>query len=101
MRWACAQALRTLEWCDAPRVAWQVVVIVLIAFPQLVSRTAAAEFPDRTITIVVPSGAGGGLDLLGRFVASQLTKLQQSAIVENKTGAGTLVGTEAVSKALP
>ena len=39
---------------------------------------AVAEFPDRPITIVVPSGAGGGLDLLGRFVAGQLTtKLQQ------------------------
>ncbi len=101
MSWAWAQAFQTLERRSVSRAGWRVALIVSIASSQLASRTAAAEFPDRTITIVVPSGAGGGLDLLGRFVAGQLTKLQLSAIVENKTGAGTLVGTEAVSKALP
>lgn len=94
-------ACRTFESRNLPCFNAYVAAFVLIVFFQLASRTAAAEFPDRTITIVVPSGAGGGLDLLGRFVADQLTKLQQSAVVENKTGAGTLVGTEAASKAPP
>jgi tripartite-type tricarboxylate transporter receptor subunit TctC len=83
-----------------PRLHSLLLAVAVFLAPQV--SPAVAEFPDRTITIVVPSGAGGGLDLLGRFVAGQLTtKLQQSAIVENKTGAGTLVGTEAVSKATP
>lgn len=101
MRWAWAQAFRTHDRRNMPRINRCIAVVVLIALSHLATWAIAAEFPDRAITIVVPSGAGGGLDLLGRFVAGQLTKLQQSAIVENKTGAGTLVGTEAVSKATP
>ena len=101
MTWASAQALRTLELLGLPPLHLYVAAISLVAIIPSASRTVAAEFPDRAITIVVPSGAGGGLDLLGRFIAGQLTKLRQSAIVENKTGAGTLVGTEAVSKAPP
>ena len=63
---------------------------------------AAQDFPSRTLTIVVPTGAGGGMDLLGRFAAAQLSqRLQQSVVVENKVGAGTLLGTETVRNASP
>ena len=99
MAWAAAG--RTFKLRGVPRFAVCLAAIALMAISSSANRTVAAEFPDRAITIVVPSGAGGGLDLLGRFVAGQLTKLQQPAVVENKTGAGTLVGTEAVSKAAP
>ena len=62
----------------------------------------AQTFPDRSIKIVVPQPPGGGFDLVGRVVADRLQQLVgQSVVVENKSGSGTLVGTDAVAKAAP
>lgn len=78
--------------------AFLAAVALLAGAPQ----AASQDFPVRTVTIVVPTGAGGGMDLLGRFAAAQLSqRLQQGVVVENKTGAGTLVGTETVRNASP
>ena len=56
----------------------------------------------RPIRIVVPIGPGGGTDILARHVAQRLgERLRQAAIVENRPGAGSLVGTEYVAKAQP
>ena len=62
-----------------------------------------AQFnPQRQITVVVPIGAGGGVDATGRLFAEKLAeRLKQSVVVENKTGAGGLVGTDYVAKAAP
>ncbi len=92
----CPAATRTRA--NTINLAFAALLLAYLDGPGIV---AAQEFPSRTITIVVPSGAGGGLDMLGRFVATQLTKSQLPAIVENRTGAGTLVGTESVAKAPP
>ena len=63
---------------------------------------SAQDYPSRSITIVVPSAAGGGTDTLTRLVADQLSRqLGQSVVVENRTGGGMLVGTAAVAKANP
>jgi len=60
----------------------------------------AQEFPSRPIRLIVPQAPGGGTDILGRNVAQRLGELlRQPAIVENRTGAGSLVGTEYVAKA--
>ena len=62
----------------------------------------ANDYPTRAIKIVVPSTAGGGTDLLGRKIAQKLSeKFNISTIVENKTGAGSLIGTEYVAHAAP
>jgi tripartite-type tricarboxylate transporter receptor subunit TctC len=54
------------------------------------------------VTLIVPSAAGGGTDTIGRLIGDQLSKqLGQSFVVENRTGAGMLVGTTAVAKAAP
>ena len=64
---------------------------------------AAAQLnPQRTITLVVPIAAGGGVDAIGRLVAEKLQeRLKQSVVVENRTGAGGSVGTDSVAKAAP
>jgi tripartite-type tricarboxylate transporter receptor subunit TctC len=62
----------------------------------------AQDYPNRPIKMIVPQGAGGGTDILGRHVAGRMTELlKQSVVVENKTGAGSLVGTEFVARSAP
>lgn len=61
---------------------------------------AAQSYPDRLVTIVIPFPAGGGIDVLTRAVAAELTtKWKQPVIIENKPGAGSLIGAGAVAKA--
>ncbi len=60
----------------------------------------AQTYPDRTIKIIVPQPPGGGFDTVARILADRLGPLLgQSVVVENRTGAGTLVGTEAAARA--
>ena len=62
----------------------------------------AQDFPSRQIKIIVPTAAGGGFDITARVVGERLGPLLgQGVVVENRTGAGTLVGTEAAAKAAP
>jgi tripartite-type tricarboxylate transporter receptor subunit TctC len=63
---------------------------------------AEADYPSRTIKMVVPYPAGGTTDLLGRLIADQFkTGLAATVIVENKPGAGTTLGAEQVAKSEP
>jgi len=77
--------------------------IFLGALQALCSGSASAQdYPNRPIKMIVPQGAGGGTDILGRHVAGRMTELlKQSVVVENKTGAGSLVGTEFVARSAP
>ena len=62
----------------------------------------AQSFPGSKMSIVVPVAPGGGTDLLGRVFAERLEKKwRNTIIVENKPGAGTIIGAQAVAKALP
>src|SRR5882757_9549924 len=57
---------------------------------------------QRTIKIVVPFAPGGGVDIVARLMADQIGRMQKvSVVVENRPGAGTLIGTEAVARAAP
>jgi tripartite-type tricarboxylate transporter receptor subunit TctC len=64
---------------------------------------AQANYPNRTITLVVPLPAGGTADILARIAAEQLRNaLGQPVVVENRAGgAGGLIGTEQVFKSAP
>ena len=65
----------------------------LVAFP------VWADFPDRPIKIVVPYPPGGTTDLLARAVAPRLAeRLRQPVVIENRAGAGGVIGASAVSK---
>lgn len=72
-----------------------------IAFGALFATAAAAQdYPARPVRLVVPIGPGGGTDILGRHVAQKLgERLKSSVVVENRPGAGSLVGTEYVARA--
>jgi tripartite-type tricarboxylate transporter receptor subunit TctC len=59
---------------------------------------ALAAYPERIIKIIVPFAPGGGTDLVARTLAQEMAKdLGISVIVENKPGAGTIIGTQAVA----
>ena len=63
---------------------------------------AQADFPTRTVKMIVPYPPGGGTDLLARVLAQQLSlKWKQSVIVENVGGAGGNIGSEEVYRAAP
>ena len=63
---------------------------------------AQTGYPDRPVKIIVPIGPGGSYDLVGRQLADALSKrMGQAFVVENKPGAGTVVGTQAASQSEP
>jgi tripartite-type tricarboxylate transporter receptor subunit TctC len=63
---------------------------------------AFAAYPDRIIKIVVPFAPGGGTDVMARTLAQEMSKdLGVSVIIENKPGAGTIIGTQAVAASAP
>jgi len=62
----------------------------------------AQVYPNKPLRILVPAGAGGGVDTIARFLASPLgPALGQPVIAENRPGAGTLVASEITAKAAP
>ena len=63
---------------------------------------AAQDYPTRSITLIVPYPAGGGVDALARVVAEKLSvALGQQVVVDNRAGGSALVGTRAVIKSPP
>ena len=63
---------------------------------------AADDYPQRTVTFICPFPAGGGTDILTRLLAQELQdRLKQPFIVENRTGAGTVIAASAVAKSPP
>ena len=63
---------------------------------------AEPRYPQRTVRIIVPQSAGGSTDLVARAVAQKLGEaLKESVVVENRPGAGSLHGTDAVAKSAP
>jgi tripartite-type tricarboxylate transporter receptor subunit TctC len=63
---------------------------------------AHADFPDRTVKIVVPFDAGGSIDTVARALAQRLNdKWSVPVIIENRPGAGNTIGANAVAKAAP
>jgi tripartite-type tricarboxylate transporter receptor subunit TctC len=68
----------------------------------LSSISAHAAWPDRTITLVVPFGAGGSADMVARMFAQHFqAKNGGTVVVENKSGAGGVIGSALVAKAPP
>ncbi len=64
----------------------------------LPNESAVASYPERLVKIVVPFAPGGGTDSVARTLAQEMAKdLGQSVIIENKPGAGTIIGTQSVA----
>jgi tripartite-type tricarboxylate transporter receptor subunit TctC len=75
---------------------------VCFAIASLTAPATAQDYPQQTIRIVVSFGPGGGADIIGRILADSMSrKLGKPVIVENKPGAGGIIGNDAVAKATP
>ena len=74
----------------------------LAAFMAVAGPAGAQDFPNRSLTMVIPFAAGGPTDLLGRVVAQRMSEiLKQSVVVENVGGAGGQTGSKRVAEAKP
>ena len=81
--------------------SWRSMVLMAIAWASI-APALAQTYPERAIKIIVPQPPGGGFDTVARVLADRLSpRLGQPLLVENRPGAGTLVGTEAAAKAPP
>src|SRR5262245_58837697 len=62
----------------------------------------AQDYPSKPVRIIVPFAAGGPADVYARFVGQGLSEaLKQSFVIEDRPGAGSVIGTEAVAKSDP
>jgi|SRR6185437_7054141 len=79
-----------------------ILALAVLGFFVFAAQGFAQQYPDRTITIIVPYPAGGPTDTTAREIASALSnRLKQNVIVENVTGGGTIVATNKVAHAAP
>lgn len=78
-------------------------ILALTLLPLLLALPASAQnYPNRVVKMIVPFGAGGPADVYARILAQHLTEVtKQSFVVENRPGAGALIGTDAVAKSAP
>ena len=62
----------------------------------------AQDYPSRPVRIIVPFAPGGSADVFGRFLAQRLQEtLGQTFVIDNRPGAGSVIGTDAVAKSAP
>jgi tripartite-type tricarboxylate transporter receptor subunit TctC len=81
--------------------AWIAVALMSVGLSAAVAQAQTA-YPDHPVKIIVPIGPGGSYDLVGRHLADVLSKrMGQAFFVENKAGAGTVVGTQAAAQSEP
>ncbi|MGH6663955.1 MAG: Bug family tripartite tricarboxylate transporter substrate binding protein [Pseudolabrys sp.] len=75
-------------------------LIALFLLPIMLTLPASAQnYPNRTVRLIVPFGAGGPADVYARILAQHLSEqTKQSFVVEDRPGAGSLIGTDAVAK---
>ena len=63
---------------------------------------SAQSYPTKPVRMIVPFGAGGPADVFARVLAQHLQEaLKQNFVVENRPGAGAIIGTDAVAKSAP
>src|SRR5262245_36961777 len=83
-----------------PRFSLLVLLIMLWMAPA--SPAVAQDYPSRPVKVIVPFGAGGPTDVFTRVIADELQKsLKQSFVMENRPGAGTIIGSDAAAKSPP
>ena len=79
---------------------WRAILLPVMLFASMFA--AAQTYPAKPIRVVVPAVPGGGTDILARLLSPRLTELlAQSIIVDNRAGAFTNIGTEAVARSAP
>lgn len=80
----------------------KLLAIVAFGMPFFSSAIAAEPYPNKPIRMIIPFGAGGSTDVLVRIVATRLSKfVGKQVVIDNRTGAGSLIGTEIAAKSNP
>ena len=75
-------------------------LLSLVALTAIKLPAAAQEYPSRNVKIVVPFGPGGPADIYARFLGQHLSDaLKRSFVIENRPGAGAVIGTDEAAKA--
>src|SRR5438132_11382441 len=78
------------------------VLLLAAALASSASAASLAAYPERSIRLVVPVAAGGGNDIVARYLAQKLPpRVGQQVIVDNRPGASTAIGADIVAKAPP
>jgi tripartite-type tricarboxylate transporter receptor subunit TctC len=76
--------------------------LALVAVVGLSAQAAAQEYPAHAVKIIVPFGAGGPADVYARYIGQHLQDaLKQSFVIEDRPGAGSIIGTGEVAKSAP
>src|SRR4051795_6028276 len=76
--------------------------VAALASLGLASPSFAQSYPNHAITMIVPFAPGGPADVLGRLVGQKMSEdLGQQVIIDNRPGANTIIGAQAVAKAKP
>jgi len=79
-----------------------VLFILALSFIGAVSKAGAQDYPNRTVRLIMPFPPGGTTDNVARAIADRLTKpLGQVVIIENRSGAGGMIGARVVTAARP
>ncbi len=74
----------------------------IVCFWGQTSIVSAQSYPTKPVKLIVPFATGGPADVYGRFIAQKLTEATgQAFVVDNRPGAGAVIGTDAVAKAAP
>src|SRR4051794_29325408 len=72
---------------------------LVVAFSLAAPTAAQEDYPNRPIRLIIPFPAGGSNDIVGRAIATQMgERLGKQVVVDNRTGAGGVIGTELASK---
>jgi len=79
------------------RSRWAALLCIALAVP-----VQAQEYPNRSVRIIVPFATGGSADVFGRFLAQRLQdSLAQAFVIDNRPGAGSVIGTDTAAKSAP
>ena len=82
--------------------AGRITALLLIALTAVAAPAVAQDYPNRTIRFIVPFGAGGPTDVFTRALGEELRKaLGQPIVMENRPGAGSIIGTTEVARSAP
>jgi len=80
----------------------QQIAFALLALTALHKPAPAQDYPNRSITLMVPLAPGGGMDFIARTIGAKLSeRIGKPVLVENRPGGGTIVATVALAKAPP